>query len=165
MTDAVSNRESWVLALDILGNLTCGGDTMMDVSVPRCPDPGFRDGISFLISDFLTDRDWKSAVDWLLNREREVCLIRVLSPDETAPELRGKLQLHDTEAAGEDDERNFRMHIGKQRLRAYAEACLWLENDIRSFCDVRQIRFFTCTTDEPVAQILFGGAIRSEMVR
>ena len=165
VTDAVSNRESWVLALDILGNLTCGGDTMMDVSVPRCPDPGFRDGISFLISDFLTDRDWKSAVDWLLNREREVCLIRVLSPDETAPELRGKLQLHDTEAAGEDDERNFRMHIGKQRLRAYAEACLWLENDIRSFCNVRQIRFFTCTTDEPVVQILFGSAIRSEMVR
>ncbi|MBR4205520.1 MAG: DUF58 domain-containing protein [Clostridia bacterium] len=165
VTEPVSTRESWVLALDGLGALTCGGDTRMDVSVPRCPDPGYKDGISFLISDFLTDRDWKSAVDWLLSREREVCLIRVLSPDETAPELRGKLRLRDIEATGEDDERNFRMHIGKQRLRAYAEACAWLERDIRTFCDARQIRFFTCMTDEPVAKILFDGAVRSEMVR
>ena len=92
-------------------------------------------------------------------------VIRVLSPDETAPELRGKLRLRDIEATGEDDERNFRMHIGKQRLRAYAEACAWLERDIRTFCDARQIRFFTCMTDEPVAKILFDGAVRSEMVR
>jgi len=165
VTDAVSNRESWALALDRLDGLKCGGDTRMDLSVPRCPDPGKRDGISFLISDFLTDRDWKSAVDWLLGREREVCLIRVLSPDETVPALSGKLRLNDTEAVGEDDERNLRMQIGRRRLRAYAEACAWLENDIRSFCDARRVRFFTCQTDEPLARILLDGAIRSEMIR
>lgn len=165
VTEPVSNRESWVFALDKLRALTCGGDTCMDVSVPSCPDPGFRDGISFLISDFLTDRDWKSAVDWLLSREREVCLIRVLSPDETVPDLRGKFRLQDAEAVGEDDERNFRIHIGKLRLRAYAEACIWLENDIRSFCDARGIRFFTCRTDEPVARILLDGAIQSEIIQ
>ena len=165
VTEAVSTRENWVLALGRLEKLKCGGDTKMDISIPRCPDPGFRDGISFLISDFLTDRDWKSAVEWLLGREREVCLIRVLSPDETVPELRGKLRFRDTEAEGEDDERNFRMQIGRQRLRAYAEACLWLENDIRTFCEARRVRFFTCLTDEPAARILFDGAIRSEMIR
>ena len=165
VTDAVSNRESWALALDRLDGLKCGGDTRMDLSVPRCPDPGKRDGISFLISDFLTDRDWKSAVDWLLGREREVCLIRVLAPDETVPALSGKLRLNDTEAVGEDDERNLRMQIGRRRLRAYAEACAWLENDIRSFCDARRVRFFTCQTDEPLARILLDGAIRSEMIR
>ena len=165
VTDAVSTRDGWALALDRLEKLKCGGETKMDVSVPRCPDPGKKDGISFLISDFLTDRDWKSAVDWLLGREREVCLIRVLSPDETAPALTGRLRLNDTEAVGEDDERNFRMHIGRQRLQAYAKACAWLENDIRSFCAARRVRFFTCRTDEPVARVLLDGAIRSEMIQ
>ena len=165
VTEAVSNRENWVLALDRLGGLKCGGDTKMDVSVPRCPDPGYGDGVSFLISDFLTDRDWKSAVNWLLGREREVCLIRVLSEDETAPDAKGTYMLSDTEAEGEDDRRNFRMRIGRERLRAYAEACRWLEDDMRRFCDARRVRFFTCRTEESAARILYEGAIRSEMVQ
>ena len=165
VTEPVSNREAWVLGLERLGALRCAGDTRMDVSVPRCPDPGYHDGVSFLISDFLTDRNWKSAVDWLLSRKREICLIRVLSRDEIGPSLSGKLFLNDTEAAGEDDERNRRMEIGRQRLRAYAEAFRWLEDDIASFCRARRVRFFTVPTDEPMSRILYDGAIRSEMLQ
>lgn len=165
VTETVSNREAWVLGLERLAALRCGGDTRMDVSVPRCPDPGYHDGVSFLISDFLTDRNWKAAVDWLLSRKREVCLVQVLSPDEIGPSLSGRLLLNDTEAAGEDDERNRRMEIGRQRLRAYAEAFEWLQNDIRSFCGARQVRFFMIPADMPMSRILYEGAIRSEMIQ
>jgi uncharacterized protein (DUF58 family) len=163
VTDAVSNRDTWVLGLERLGALRCGGDTRMDVSVMKCSDPGWHDGMSFLISDFLTERNWKAAVDWLLSRKREVCLIRVLSRDEIGPSLSGRLLLNDTEAVGEDDMRNRRMEIGRQRLRAYAEAFEWLENDIRSFCDKRRVRFLTVPTDVPMTKILYEGMIRSEM--
>ena len=59
--------------------------------------------------------------------------------------------------------RNRRMEIGRQRLRAYAEAFEWLENDIRSFCDKRRVRFLTVPTDVPMTKILYEGMIRSEM--
>ncbi|MBR5681621.1 MAG: hypothetical protein IKX19_13315, partial [Clostridia bacterium] len=165
VTETVSNREAWVLGLERLGELCCGGDTRMDVSVMRCPDPGYHDGVSFLISDFLTDRNWKGAVDWLLSRKREVCLIQVLSPDEIGPALNGRLFLNDTESVGEDDERNRRMEIGRDRLRAYAEAFRWLEDDIRSFCGARRVRFFMTSADAPISRILYDGAIRSEMMQ
>ncbi|MCR5682849.1 MAG: DUF58 domain-containing protein, partial [Clostridiales bacterium] len=165
VTETVSNREAWVLGLERLGELRCGGDTRMDVSVMRCPDPGYHDGVSFLISDFLTDRNWKGAVDWLLSRKREVCLIQVLSPDEIGPALNGRLFLNDTESVGEDDERNRRMEIGRDRLRAYAEAFRWLEDDIRSFCGARRVRFFMTSADAPISRILYDGAIRSEMMQ
>ena len=163
VTDAVSNREAWILGLERLGALRCGGDTRMDVSVMRCSDPGYHDGVSFLISDFLTERNWKAAVDWLLSRKREVCLIQVLSRDEIGPALSGKLFLNDTESVGEDDERNRRMDIGRQRLRAYAEAFEWLEIDIKSFCGARRVRFLAVPSDEPISRILYEGAIRSEI--
>ena len=165
VTEAVSTREGWVRALDALDGLRCGGDTLMDRSIPRCLDPGYRDGISFVISDFLTDRDWKSAVDWLLGRKREVCLIQVLSPDELEPAVRGKVRFVDREAVGEDDGRNIRMQVGRQRLAAYARALRWLENDIRRFADQRQVRFLTVRTDEELSRVLFRGAVRAEMIR
>ena len=78
ITEAVSGREKWALGLDALGGVPCGGDTKLARAVMSCPDPGRRDGISFLLSDFLTDEDWKSAADWLSETGREVCLIRIL---------------------------------------------------------------------------------------
>jgi len=165
ITEAVSGREKWALGLDALAGVPCGGDTKLARAVMSCPDPGRRDGISFLLSDFLTDEDWKSAADWLSETGREVCLIRILSPDEVNPALTGKLRLKDAEAAGEDDGRNLRMDIGRERLRAYAAALAWLDDDIKRFCAARRIRLFTTTCDRPLSRILFDGAVRSEMVR
>ena len=163
--EAVSGREDLFLSLETLASLECRGDTRMDESVPRCPDPGFHDGVSFLISDFLTDAPWKGAVDWLLGKKREVCLLRVLSRDEIAPELTGKVQLTDAEAVGEDDPRNRRMEIGRARLAAYAKAYAWLEEDIRSFAVSRGVRAVTVPSDKPVGRILFDEAIKGEIMR
>ena len=163
--EAVSGREKWAVELDKLAAVSCGGDTKLAEAVMSCPDPGREDGISFILSDFLTDGDWKSAADWLLDRGREVCLIRILSPDEAEPSLWGKLRLTDAEAFGEDDARNFRMDIGRERRQAYAAALAWLNEEIGRFCAARRIRVFTATCDRPLSRILFEGAVRSEMVR
>ena len=163
--EAVSGREALLRSLESLASLACRGDTGMDKSVPRCPDPGYHDGVSFLVSDFLTDAPWKGAVDWLLGKRREVCLLRVLAPDEIAPALTGKVMLMDAEAAGEDDARNRRMDIGRARLEAYAKAYAWLEEDIRNFSLPRGVRVMTVSSDKPPERILFDEAIRGEIMR
>ena len=165
VTDGVSTRDALFQGIDKLGELRCEGDTGIGESLTLSPSPGFHDGISFLISDLLTDSDWKSAVDWLLYKKQDVCVIQVLSRDEISPSLNGKLFLMDSESKDEDDERNRRMTVNRQRLTAYAAAYEWLENDIKNFCDSRQARFFCVPTDEPISRILFDRAVRSEMIQ
>lgn len=165
VTDAVSSRDALFTGLERLGEVQCGGETDIEASVASSPSPGYHDGISFIISDLLTDSDWKAAVDWLLYKKQEVCVIQVLSRDEMVPALSGKLYLMDSEAETEDDSRNRRMNIGRQRMLAYAAAYEWLENDIKSFCDKRQVRFFSVPTDEKLSRMLFDKAIRSEMIQ
>lgn len=139
-------------------------DTVLDAAVQACPDAGHGDGITFLISDLLTESDWKNAVDLLLEKKQEVCILRTVSRDEMSPSLTGKLLLHDAEAAHSDDRRILRMDMSRQRMKAYAEACAWLENDIRTFCASRNVRLMQLCTDEPVSQALFHQGIESELV-
>ena len=163
--EPVHGRDAWYLATEKLAAVPFGGDSRLERSVCACPNPGRNDGTVFLISDLLTDSDWKSALDSLLERRQDVCLIRVLSRDELGPQLNGKLLLNDTEAQGADDPRNRRMEISRQRLRAYAEASAWLENDIRGFCAGRGIRFLQLCTDEDLSRVLFARAVESEMIQ
>ena len=46
--------------------------------------------MAFILSDLLTDSDWRAAADLLLSRRREVMLIQVLSPAELDPQLSGR---------------------------------------------------------------------------
>ena len=165
VTESVSSRDRLLAQLDRLAALRCGGDTCLDEAVMRCPDPGYHDGVSFLISDFLTEGNWKAAVDWLLGRKREVCLIQVLSRDETGPSANGRLRFMDTEAETEEDVRNLRMEVGRRRLQAYAEAYRWLISDIEAFAESRGVRYMQAPAEVPVSRLLFERGIRTEMIR
>lgn len=160
----VSGREAWYQITELLDGLSCRGDTRIDEAVMNCPDPGHHSGITFLISDLLTDSDWKRAVDGLLQKNHDVCLIRVLSREEISPSFSGRLLLRDAEAADEADPRNRRMEISRRRLKAYAEAYRWLEADIRAFCAARRVRFLQFCTDEEMGRVLFTRSVESEMI-
>ena len=89
----VMGKDAFYLAADRLNEVTFSGDTDLAASVMSCENPGRNDGITYIISDFLTESDWKSAVDWLLFKGRQVVLIQILSRDEISPGMSGKLQL------------------------------------------------------------------------
>lgn len=161
----VATRDAWYAATDRLAHLTCRGETKLQQAITSCPNPGRDDGTTFLISDLLTDSDWKAGIDWLLEKKRAVCLIQVLSPDEVKPPLYGSLRLLDRESRHSHDPRNPVLEVSSDRLRAYDEAYSWLERDIRTFCDARGVRFLSCRTDEPLSRMLFTRCVEAEIIQ
>ena len=161
----VATRDAWLTAADRLARLPCRGDTRLDQAIMSCPSPGRDDGTTFLISDLLTDSDWKAGVDWLLEKKRAVCLVQVLSPDEIDPMLYGKVRLLDRESRHAHDARNLLLEINGERLLAYSDAYEWMERDIQAFCDARGVRFLSCCTSEALSRLLFTRCIEAEIIQ
>lgn len=164
LAEKLHSRDQLLLLSSETDRVHGQGDTLLDAAVQACPDAGYGDGITFLVSDLLTESDWKKAVNRLLEKKQDVCVLRIASRDEMSPSFSGKLLLHDAEAAPGDERRSLRMDINRQRLQAYAKACAWLENDIRTFCASRNVRLIQLCTDEPVCQVLFNQGIESELI-
>ena len=164
MTQTVMGRDAFYRAADALNKLKFYGDGDLGTAITTDRNIGHGDGLSFIISDFLSDTDWKSAVDRLLFHKREVHLIQVLSPDEIAPGMTGKLFLQDSEAEKEDDPRNYRAEMSRATVKAYKEAFQWHQQDIRDFCASRNVGFISVCTDQRVEQMLFKNATEAEII-
>lgn len=164
LTQTVMGREAFYRAVEALNTLEFYGDGDLGTAITAEPDLGHGDGISFIISDFLSDTDWKSAVDQLLFHKREVHLIQVLSADEITPAMSGKLLMLDAEASGEEDRRNHRADVTRSAVKAYQEAFAWHRKDITDFCASRKAGFISICTDESIEQMLFQKATEAEMI-
>lgn len=160
----VMGREAFYRAVDELNRLEFFGNGDLGTAITNDRDLGHGDGLSFIISDFLSDTDWKSAVDQLLFKKREVHLIQVLSPDEVAPGMSGKVFMLDAEAENEEDNRNHRADITRSTVKAYREAFAWHQKDIADFCASREVGFISICTDESIEQMLFQKATEAEMI-
>ena len=161
----VVGREAFYNAANLLNSVEFYGDGDLGAAFRAMEDPGRGDGISIIISDFLTDADWKSAVDKLLFHNREVYLIQVLSRDEITPGIRGKVLMLDTEAVDEDDARNYRTEVTRSSVKAYEEAFLYHQNEIKSFCAARNVGFITLCSDESIERILFEKATEVGLIQ
>ena len=155
LCQTVVGREAFYNAANKLNMVEFYGDGDIGAAFASMEDPGHGDGISVIISDFLTDSDWKSAVDRLLYHQREVYLIQVLSRDEITPGLSGKVFMLDAEADDEEDARNYRHEVTRSAVKAYEEAFLYHQNELKQFCDARGVGFITICSDENIEKILF----------
>lgn len=152
-------------AVNELNELEFYGDTDLCDSIKSCENPEKGNGVSFIISDFLTESDWMSAVDWLLYHKRQVVLIQVLSPDEITPDINGKVWFMDSEALDDEDERNYKTEITRASLKAYEEAFHYHQNMIKQFCASRNVDFMTVRSDESVERIFYFKAMEAGVVK
>ena len=160
----IGTREGFYGVAEELNAVRFGGDTDFGRAFTSLEDTGGHDGVSVIISDFLTESDYRAAADYLLYHGREVWFIQVLSPDELAPGMHGKMLLLDSESVNEDDYRNYKLDITKASLKAYSEAFKWHRQELKNYCAGRGIRFMTVCTDTPVEEMLFVHAAGAEMI-
>ncbi len=161
----VVGRDAFYKASATLNALEFHGNGDMGKAITSLEDPGRQDGLSIIISDFFSDSDYKSAVDYLLFHKQEVHLIQVLSRDELTPMLGGKVLMMDTEAPDEEDPRIHRAQIDRSSMKAYEEAFLYHQNDLKSFCAARNVGFISLCSDEDIRHILFMKATEGGLVR
>ena len=138
----ITGKNAFFRGISKLDDLQFKGDCDLESAIIRCPNPGTNNGLTVIISDFMTESNWKKAVDYLLFHKRQVMLIQVLSPSDVDPICNGRV-------------RNFKMKVTRAHLQAYREALADFIGDIKRFCASREVDFISVTSDEPVEKLLF----------
>lgn len=161
----VVGREAFYAATQELAGYTFAGEVDLYHSIHNDPDPGHGNGMSILISDFLTESDWKRAVDELLARHREVALIQVLSPEEVEPVYHGRLLLRDSEAMSVEDRRHLRLSADRSAALAYRDAVEYFMWDIHQFCLSRGIAFMSVRSDENIEHVILEKGFKTGLIK
>ena len=151
----IVGKRAFFNAISTLEALEFDGESDLRSSIINAPNPGNNDGLTVIISDFFTDTDWKSAVDYLCYKKRQVILIQVLTPEEIEPTYMGRMNLIDSESVDVQDIRNMRMKIDRASQNAYERAMKEIHDDLNSFANSRGAAFISISTAEPIEKVLF----------
>ena len=113
---------------------------------------GMGDGMSIIISDFLTDDDYETAIDHLISKKRDVFCIQVLSASELNPQLSGKMHLFDAE----NNDKTYKKNIDRDILKAYRAALAYVTDRIREYCMSRGANYLLASAEDDIVEIFFG---------
>ena len=160
----VSGREAFFQAGNRLEEVQFHGDADLGAGIRSDANPGGDDGVSYIISDLLTDSDWRGAIDLLLSRRHEVALIQVLSPEELNPTISGRHTLTDSEEMGSRAAR-ITLDVDRDALRAYQETVKNFLGEIRSFCASRDVPYLLVNSSERVEDALQTRGCMEELIR
>lgn len=153
-------KEAYLAKIGVLNDIVFDGDSFLgDAVLPS--KVGYGDGLSVLISDFLTDNDYESAIDYLASKKRDILCVQVLSKEETAPKARGKLHYFDCE----DIQKTYRKNITREIIRAYKQALEYATGRIRNYCLSRGGEYMLVSAEEPVGEIFFKRLVDMEVVK
>lgn len=156
----IVGKNAFYRAIGSLNELEFNEDTDIRECVLNTADTGEANGLTVIISDFFSDSDWKSAVDYLCYKRRQVLLIQVLTPDEIDPAYDGRIHLVDSESAGMEDVKNMKVRITRGMLEAYRLALKEVRDDLSSFCAKRNVGYFAISTGLPIERVLFGELLK-----
>ena len=110
---------------------------------------GYGDGMSVIISDFLTDNDYERAIDYLVEKKRDVLCIQVLDKEELVPTVRGKVHFYDCE----DTKNEYRKNINRDIIKAYKQALEYVINRIKNYCQTRNADYMLASTSDSVMEL------------
>lgn len=124
-----------------------------------------NDGLSVLISDFFTESDWKSAVNYLCQKKRQVLLIRLLTPEEVDPHFLGRSHIIDSESIDMADGKNIRIRVTRSLLDAYKEVIEDMREELNSFSILHDVQFVSVTTDKPIEKVIFDDLLKIGLIK
>ena len=153
-------KDSFVGEIGKLNEVEFSGDShISEAIVPT--SVGYGDGMSIIISDFLTDNDYENAINHMADKKRDVFCIQVLSPDELNPKIRGKVHLYDSENVG----KTYRKNIKKDVMRAYREALEYVTSRIENVCASRGASYLLASSEDQIGEIFFGKLVEREVLK
>lgn len=143
-----------------LNNITFDGDSYIaDAIVPSRVGRG--DGLSIIISDFLTDNNYEAAIDRLADSKRDILCIQVLTREEMNPQLRGKMHLFDSESIS----RTYRRNIDRDIVNAYKAALRYVTDRIREYCAARGADYMLVAAEDTMGEIFFDKLVNAGVLK
>lgn len=153
-------KDSYIGEIGKLNSLEFNGDShISDAIIPT--SVGYGDGMSVIISDFLTDNDYENAINHLADKKRDVFCIQVLSPDELNPKIRGKVHLYDSESV----EKVYRKNIKKDIMQAYRKALEYVQERINTVCASRGASYLLVSSEDQMGDVFFGKLVEKEVLK
>ncbi|MBO5510613.1 MAG: DUF58 domain-containing protein [Clostridia bacterium] len=143
-------KESFLSSINKLEEITFDGDSFIsEAIVPE--NVGYGDGLSVIISDFLTDNDYEAAIDHLIGKRRDVFCLQILSLSEITPQHRGKVHFFDSE----NPALFYRKDIDREIAKAYKRALEYATSRIRDYCNARGADYLLVSAEDKPQDVLF----------
>lgn len=143
-------KESYITYINKLNDIEFVGDShISEAIIPSSVGRG--DGFSVIISDFLTDDNYESAIDHLVSKKKDVICIQVLSAEEINPQIRGKMHLFDSE----DATKSYRKKIDNDIVKAYKSALKFVIERIKNYCEARGAYYLLAPGNATIYDIFF----------
>ncbi len=121
---------------EFLEALPCQGNTDLGRALSSFQRLRPRPGLAVVLTDLLTDSDWRGGLRTLLSLRQEVVLLQVLAPDEMEPDLSGDWQLVDDE-----DGRPLEVTLTPRAIRMYRDSLHSYLREVAAFCHGHSITF------------------------
>lgn len=153
VTEVISGmlgKESYLNSIGKLNDIEFSGDSYISEALLPV-NVGYGDGMSVIISDFLTENDYESAIDYLVSKRRHVLCVQILSKEEMNPKARGKMHFFDSE----DSNRFYHRNINREIVRAYKLALEYATGRIRDYCAARGADYILVSDEESAGEIFF----------
>ncbi len=144
-------KDAFTGCIGNLNEVEFGGDSFISEAIVPSK-VGYGDGMSIIISDFLTDNDFEGAIDHLAGKKRHTLCVQVLSAEELSPKARGKMHFFDSENTG----RFYRKNINRDIIKAYKQAVEYATGRIREYCAARGADYLLARSEESVGELFFG---------
>ena len=146
--EGIVGKESFYNTIGKLNDIEFSGDCFISDSILPTK-VGYGDGMSIILSDFLTDNNYESAIDYLVGKRRDLFCFQILSKEELKPTVRGKVHFYDSE----DINRQYRKNINRDIAVAYGKAVDYTVNRIRNYCNSRGANYLLVQSEKSVSEV------------
>lgn len=153
-------KESFLNAIGKLNEIEFDGDSYISEAIIPTR-VGYGDGLSVIISDYLTDNDYESAIDHLTSKKRDILCLQILSQEELNPQVRGKMHLFDSE----DLNKYYRKNINRDIINAYKMALEYATGRIRNYCASRGAAYSLVSSRDPLTKVFFENFINEGVLK
>ncbi|MBQ8389197.1 MAG: DUF58 domain-containing protein [Clostridia bacterium] len=158
--NGIVGKEAYIGSIGKLNEIEFDGDSFISDAILQSR-VGHGDGMSVIISDFLTDNNYEDAIDHLADKRRDILCIQVLSREEMNPQLRGKMHLFDSE----NTRKSYRKKIDREIVRAYKDALQYTVDRIKNYCEARGAAYMLTNAEDSMAEIFFGKLTDMEVLK
>lgn len=153
-------KEAYLNNIGKLNDIVFDGDSAISEAI--LPSTvGYGDGMSVILSDFLTDFDYEAGIDHMVGKKRDVFCIQILSKEELNPKARGKLHFFDSE----NSERFYRKNITRDIIQAYKLALEYATGRVRDHCFSRGANYLLVSAEESLNDIFFDKMVTAGVLK
>lgn len=141
----VGNRAQVFRVWDFLQSLPCQGCTDLGRALLSFQRLQPRPGLAVVLTDLLTDSDWRGGLRSLLALRQEVVLLQILAPEELNPDLSGDWRLVDDE-----DGRPLEITLTPRAIKMYQDRVHAFIQEVATFCHGHGVNFIQFSSNVSV---------------